>query len=38
MVVECVSADGFHLKPYIIFKGERIQKSWVEAEGACDMS
>jgi hypothetical protein len=37
-VVECVSADGFHLKPYIIFKGERIQKSWVEAEGARDTS
>jgi len=36
--VECVSADGFALRPYIIFKGERIQRSWLEADGASDTS
>jgi hypothetical protein len=32
-VVECVSADGHALKPYIIFKGKRIVKNWYTAEG-----
>jgi hypothetical protein len=33
-IVETVSADGFLVKPYVIFKGKRVQKSWVMAEGA----
>ena len=33
-IVETVSADGFLLKPYVIFKGKRVQRSWVMAEGA----
>lgn len=36
--VECVSADGFALKPYIIFKGERVMKDWMKAEGARETS
>lgn len=36
-VVECVSANGFALKPYVIFKGQRINSSWLKAEGAAEM-
>ena len=32
-IVECVCADGAALKPYIIFKGKRIQKDWYGARG-----
>jgi len=32
-VVECVCADGTALKPYIIFKGKRIQRDWFQAKG-----
>lgn len=33
-VVECVCADGTALKPYIIFKGKRVQKEWFKARGS----
>ena len=33
-VVECVSADGFALKPYIIFKGKQLRADWYHARGA----
>ena len=32
-IVECVSADGQALKPYIIFKGKRLNKDWYTAKG-----
>jgi hypothetical protein len=32
-IVECVSADGTALKPYIIFKGKRVQSHWYTAKG-----
>jgi hypothetical protein len=32
-VVECVSADGFALKPYIIFKGKKVMQSWFSGSG-----
>jgi hypothetical protein len=31
--VECVSADGHTLKPYIIFKGKRLSQEWFTARG-----
>jgi hypothetical protein len=33
-VVECVSADGHVMKPYIIFKGKQLCHAWFEASGA----
>lgn len=33
-VVEYASADGWSGKPYIIFQGKRLQKSWYTAKGA----
>ncbi len=32
-VVETVSADGYALKPYIIFKGKLLQEDWYQVEG-----
>jgi hypothetical protein len=32
-IVECVSAAGKAMKPYIIFKGQKINRNWATARG-----
>ena len=33
-IVECMSADGHALKPYIIFKGKQVREEWFHSSGA----
>ena len=30
-VIECVCADGSHVPPLVIFKGENLSKQWIPA-------